>query len=171
MRAGTRKIAQTKGYTLIELLVTIGVIAILVTISVPGYGLIKKQAQKATCLSHMRTVHAALGGHLVDKGYWPQVPDDLGEHDYYAFWFKATEPYGASEETWLCPADKIDRRKFKDLKSGSYIVTPFDPFPQTPFLWNQPWLVERGNLHGKGAHIALPDGSINPSMAHSAGIR
>jgi len=163
-----------EGYTLVELMVVLVIIGVLTALAVPSYIHFRNQAKKATCLSHMKTVHTGLGAHLNDKGYWPQMPDgiyDGEETDFFEFWIRAIEPYGVHEPNWLCPADKVRKEAWDKDKSGSYIPTPFDAHPISPIRWNQPWLIERGNLHGKGAHIAMPDGSINPSMSPFGGIR
>lgn len=49
----------------------------------------------------------------------------------------------------------------EDMVYGSYIVTRFDKMAQTPFRWNQPWAMERGNFHRTGSHVLMPDGSVN----------
>lgn len=91
------------------------------------------------------------------------------EDGYFRFWVTALEPYGASRDTWLCPSDKlILQMSPAELKRGeffgSYVPTPFESGPGTPFRWNQPWLIERGDYHGKGAHILMPDGSVTDSQ-------
>lgn len=130
-----------------------------------------KRAEKAKCLSQMRTLHTAFVSHIEDKGQWPQLPEDepnWSESKFYGFWVRALEPYGTSQDTWICPSDKvyadIKKDKTKQLRDddyfGSYVPTPFDENPATPFRWSQPWVVERGDYHGKGSHMLMPDGSI-----------
>ncbi|MDB4662798.1 type II secretion system GspH family protein [Verrucomicrobiales bacterium] len=157
---------KTRGMTLLEILVVFAVVAILAGVVISISDSFRKRAETAQCLSKMRTVHSGLSSYLIDQGHWPQLPPEameFSETEYFTFWMKSIEPYGISEENWLCPSDKINKEKFKKEKTGSYIPTAFDGFMITPHRWNQPWLVERGDLHGKGAHIAMPDGSINPS--------
>lgn len=159
---------RTKGYTLIELLMTIAMIAILVSIAIPSYKAYRIKAEKAVCLSQMRTIHVALDNHVQDKNHWPQMPagifESTDETEFWKWWILTLEPYGAGEWVWLCPSDKA-RKESKDEYNGSYLPTQFDGHHFTPYRWaNQPWLMERGNLHKKGAHIMFPDGSIRDSM-------
>jgi hypothetical protein len=129
-----------------------------------------KRAKKARCMSNMRNLHSSLSAYLVDVGHWPQMEEDrfdFTEEEFFRFWVEATAPYGMSQESWLCPMDRDLAVRLGDMKLnyyGSYNVTRFDKNPATPYRWNQPWAMERGNLHGKGAHILMPDGSIHESM-------
>jgi len=156
----------TSAFTLIELLLTIVVIAILGAVAIPGYKTYIRKAEKAVCLSQMRVIHVALDSHILDKNYWPQMPDEFfygDETEYWKWWMLTLEDYGAGETFWLCPSDKV-RRESKDEYNGSYMPAKFDAHHFTPYRWvGQPWLIERGNFHKKGAHIMLPDGSIHSS--------
>ncbi len=152
----------------------LGVVAILFLILVPVSETLREKAEKGKCMSHMRTLHTSFTAYVQDKGSWPQLPQgeevEWSEDLFYKFWIGSLEPYGASRETWLCPSDKLtlqfERSELenKDRYFGTYIPTAFDDAPATPFRWNQPWLVERGNFHGTGAHMLMPDGSIQDSQ-------
>lgn len=52
--------SRHRGFTLIEVLVVIGIIAILVTILVPVISSSREQAKRATCLSHLRQLNLAI---------------------------------------------------------------------------------------------------------------
>lgn len=155
------------GFTLIELLFVVVVIVILAGISIPSYRTYRTRAEKAVCLSQMRVIHVGLDSYLMDKNQWPQIPADIfyleKENLFWKWWILTLEPYGPSEQTWLCPSDKLQRES-QDEYSGSYMPAKFDAHHFTPYRWaGQPWLVERGKLHKGGAHIMLPDGSIHGS--------
>lgn len=153
-------------FTLIELLLAIVIIAILVSIAIPSYKAYRRKAEKAVCLSQMRVIHTGLDNHIQDKNSWPQIPDDIfygDETEFWKWWALTLEPYGVGETVWLCPSDKV-RRESEDEYNGSYMPAKFDAHHFTPYRWaGQPWLVERGDLHKKGAHIMMPDGSIHSS--------
>ncbi len=162
--------ASAKGISLVELLVTIAVLLVLLTVATVISDTFKKRAEKAKCISHMRTLHSALSAHVLDKGHWPQMDDDeenWTESKFFKFWIESLEPYGTSADNWVCPSDKLFlqfRKVDKDEYFGSYVPTPFDKAPSTPFRWNQPWLIERGDFHGKGSHMLMPDGSVQESQ-------
>ena len=161
---------KARGATLVELLLVVVVLSIMALLFVSVSGTFKKRAEKAKCLSHMRTLHTAFVGHLTDKGHWPQMDENeknWGESEFFEFWITSLEPYGVGADTWLCPSDKVYlefRENKKDVFLGSYVPTPFDKSPGTPFRWGQPWLVERGDFHGKGSHMLMPDGSVQDSQ-------
>lgn len=163
------------GFTLLELLVSVGLIIVLLALAAPIADSFLRQAKKAKCLSHMRTIHAGFAAHVEDKGRWPQMdPDkfDFTDDEFFRFWIQAVEPYGVAPEAWICPSDRnpalLDKKEAAEFY-GSYVPTRFDDSPATPFRWNQPWLMERGDLHGKGAHIIMPDGSITESQVQFHG--
>lgn len=165
--------ATTSAFTLIELLLTIGIIAILVLISVPIIETLRANAEKAKCISQLKTLHTCFVAHVQDHGKWPQLPVDKekewSESAFYQFWIRSLEPYGCSQETWLCPSDKLflqfKRSELsRDRYFGTYVPTAFDEAAASPFRWNQPWLVERSDYHGRGAHMLMPDGSVQDAQ-------
>ena len=155
------------GHTFVEILVVIAIIAVLVLISIQGFAKYKKHAAKVQCISKMRAVHSGLANYYVDKGYWPQptIPfDQITEENYFEWWIAVIEPYGVGADAWLCPVDVLENKENHTGRASSYIPTPFDSRRHTPYRWNQPWLMERGDLHGKGAHVAMPRGEILTSQ-------
>lgn len=161
-------------FSLLELLVVVAIVILLVTLLVPISETFRKRAEKVKCISHLRTLHSSLTSYVGDKGSWPQLPldqgDDWNESDFYKFWITSLEPYGAAADTWLCPSDKLllqfkqSDLKNKDRYFGTYVPTNFDVGAGTPFRWNQPWLLERGDFHGKGQHMLMPDGTVQDSQ-------
>ena len=159
---------HTRGYTILELLVTIGIVVALVGLTIPLMESFRERARKVKCISHLRAIHSGFMGYMADVGHWPQMPEELKEgkvpeEEFFGFWIQATEPYGLSQESWVCPSDRSLERRLNESKQkyfGSYVVTQFDDKPRTPYRWNQPWVMERGGFHKKGPHVLLPDGSV-----------
>ena len=157
-----------RAFTLLELIVATTIGIVIATSVVIISSSFKKRAEKVKCISQMRTIHSAFMGHLTDKGQWPQFPEDMewSESGHFGFYIKTLEPYGIAQDTWICPSDKLYlewREVDENTYFGSYVPTPFDEYPATPLRWNQPWMIERGDMHGKGAHILMPDGSVSDS--------
>ncbi len=176
MSGASLRCQQTvRGFTLLELLVAIGIGALLIALLFPISDALIRRAKKAKCISNMRTIHSGLLAYVSEKGHWPQMEEgkfDFTEEDFFKFWIVETEPYGLSAETWICPLDRVLERLNGEEKSeyyASYVVTRFDGKPGTPFRWNQPWAIERGAFHGKGSHILMPDGSVSDSQSPFSG--
>lgn len=158
---------MNRAYTLIEILVVIVIISMLVSITIPSYQGYRRRAEKVVCMSQMRVIHVALDNYIADKNHWPQIPEGIfynnKENEFWKWWILNLEPYGAGEQVWLCPSDKVVQNSKKEYK-GTYMPAKFDAHHFTPYRWaGQPWLMERGNLHKQGSHIMMSDGSIRSS--------
>lgn len=167
IRKGPQGIAEA-GFSLLEITVVVVVISLLIGISIPSYNAFKRQAEKARCIGNLKTLHTGFDSFLLEKHVWPQVPAETFDQDeskYFTFWITVLEPYGVGTESWICSGDRVLKMfpERKDEYVSSYVPTPFNSHQHTPYRWNQPWVTERGDYHGKGAHVLMPDGSITTS--------
>jgi prepilin-type N-terminal cleavage/methylation domain-containing protein len=162
-----RRTRFLQGFTFIELTVSVAIIAILVALLLPfGRGYFEK-SESVVCMNNMRNLIPAFNAYVQDNGHWPQEPveiwnsnDDVAHENW---WLVEMKPYDLEEKNWQCPTI---RRKISSKDSNGrprlhYSPTMFDAMPITPYKWTtQPWFVEIGNMHGNGAYICFPDGSI-----------
>src|SRR4051794_20183128 len=99
-----RNRGQNKGFTLVELLVVIGIIAILIAMLMPALSRARAQANSTKCQSNLRTIGQALMIYANNNRGWLYPP----EHGYGTlepwpvFVFKPAVPY---PPVMICPAD------------------------------------------------------------------
>ncbi|MCB1064744.1 MAG: prepilin-type N-terminal cleavage/methylation domain-containing protein [Verrucomicrobiae bacterium] len=158
------------GFTFTELLVVVAILGLLSAIIIPSYEAIKRRAEKARCIGNLKVLHSGFDAFVLDNNYWPQMPEesmDWEESKYFEWWTRILEPYGVGQESWLCSSDRILELLPENQGQyySSYVPTRFNSHRFTPYRWNQPWVVERGDYHGKGAHVLMPDGSITTSQS------
>jgi prepilin-type N-terminal cleavage/methylation domain-containing protein len=164
------------GYTLIELLVVIGIIATLGAMVVgASWQHLRNKAELATCSQQLKGFHVCLQSYMQDhEGSWPQITDEelgqLGdsESDMWKWWLDRLKKHGASPKMFMCPTDERERgarseENPREEFESSYVFPFFDSGASTPFLWAQPWVMERSIFHDKGIMEIMPDGQIRPN--------
>jgi len=65
------------GFTLIELMVVVIVIAVLAAIAIPAFSQHRSDAELSVCLENLRLIQAALSIYQENEGVYPLSADDL----------------------------------------------------------------------------------------------
>ena len=157
--------ARLSAFTLTELLVSIGIIAILTALAIQGYSKIAASVAKGRCIGNLRNLHVSFATYIQDNGHWPQQPDfpTAYSQQYQTWWLKTMEPYTQSREVWKCPllkkygayTPRAPNWRFTTLRQGLMRG------PRRRTRWEkQPWLIEVSSIHGKGPLLLMPDGSV-----------
>jgi len=95
-----RNTPRVCGFTLIEVLVVLVILAVLVGILLPALGEAKRAQQSTTCLSNLHQIANAFALYAQDN-------DGFGPDDYAdVTWDTLIWPYLKVEKVYLCPGDE-----------------------------------------------------------------
>lgn len=160
--------AKTAAFTLPEVLVVTGILAILTALVFPSLRSIQPKADEIVCMSHLRSLWLAFAPRATEDSGWPQPPKEItiGSKEEQQWWRDyASNSLEVDPKLWICPTIA---RAYRGGQSGQaplidYMPTLFDARPGTPNRWpSMPWFTEIGNVHGKGNLSVRTDGSIAP---------
>ena len=154
-----------RAFTLLEIVIVIGVIVILAALMVPAFSAMRGRAQRVQCTSNLRNLYIAANLYVQQNGSWPQIPTGSSQ-DYARAWIAALAPFGPTQQTWICPTIQAllgnpDLSQPENVRTDYYAM-PFDDKPTTPYEWpRQPWFIETADVHGHGNLIIFTDGSVS----------
>jgi prepilin-type N-terminal cleavage/methylation domain-containing protein/prepilin-type processing-associated H-X9-DG protein len=138
MSAGER-MRSRKGFTLVELLVVIGIIAVLIALLMPALQRAREHANRAVCLGNLRQLAAAIIMYNNEnRGHFPAQGSGQNEDDW-VFWendqvYKRDPNQGAlvaylgghySPDVYRCPSDVVENHTATfDTAAGHTWGTP-----------------------------------------------
>jgi prepilin-type N-terminal cleavage/methylation domain-containing protein/prepilin-type processing-associated H-X9-DG protein len=96
--------SRTRGFTLVDLLVVIAIIAVLIAILLPALGRAKKVAKTARCLANVRALTSTLNLYMADR----QANLPYGGAGTDNFWTLVLREYGNSNKLSACPEASDD---------------------------------------------------------------
>lgn len=93
------------GFTLVELLVVLSILALLGALAVPAIQAALERADRTVCLSNLRQIGQAMNEFVADRGHYPAaelpVRDATGQVVERRRWYHALAPYlGAGPRAW-----------------------------------------------------------------------
>ena len=117
-RPGNRPGKRGAGFTLIELIVVMAIVALLVSIAAPRYFNSVERAKDNTLRSSLNVMRDAIDQFAADKGRYPDALGDLVEGHYLRA--IPTDPWTGSATSWVTvtPADPAAKGSVFDIRSG-----------------------------------------------------
>jgi prepilin-type N-terminal cleavage/methylation domain-containing protein/prepilin-type processing-associated H-X9-DG protein len=119
---------KARGFTLVELLVVIGIIALLISILMPALSNARRSANTVKCLSNIRQIGVAVQMYAGDyKGTIPVVRSDQGNPLKSVWWMDLLAPYATrlSSATYTGGTQASDNQEFQN--SVIFGCTEYDP--------------------------------------------
>lgn len=109
---------KLKGFTLVELMVVLAVIALLLSVVVPDYMGKLRRAEEAVLQENLALMRDSLDKHYADTGRYPTSLEELVAKHYLRSIPK--DPFTQSASTWV-PVPPQDTRKGNvwDVKSAA----------------------------------------------------
>lgn len=110
---------KRRGFTLIEMLVVMAVIATLLTIAVPRYFQHLDRAREVTLRETLATVRDAIDKYQADTGRYPETLEELVTRHYLRR--LPTDPITERSDTWeiVPPPSEPGSAALYDLRSGA----------------------------------------------------
>lgn len=106
------------GFTLIELMVVMAVIAILLSIALPRYFASLEKSREAVLHQDLSLLRETLDKYYGDKGKYPDALDDLVSSRYLRT--VPVDPITGSNATWVSiPPENPEMGGVYDIKSGA----------------------------------------------------
>ena len=110
--------SKSNGFTLVELMVVLAVIALLLSVVVPDYMGKMRRAEEAVLQQDLALIRDSLDKHYADTGKYPASLEDLVAKHYLRAIPK--DPFTRSDSTWVAvPPQDTRKGNIWDVKSGA----------------------------------------------------
>ena len=131
MRARFRS-SDSSGFTLVELLVVIGIIGVLVAILLPALAKAREAGNLVKCMSNQRQM--ALACAMYQNAYKGRFPNPYSNYVTFEYnWYQMLLPYlPAKGDFWKCPSDRSMQVRTYRINYTYSPTAPPDPSNPSP---------------------------------------
>ena len=110
---------RTVGFTLIEMLVVLAIVALLLTIALPRYFGSVEKSKDVALQENLKVLRISLDKFYSDRGRYPETLDELVEQKYLRS--VPVDPVTESSSSWLLLSSEDKETKgIVDVKSGAH---------------------------------------------------
>jgi general secretion pathway protein G len=112
-----RALPLGRGFTLIEMLIVMSIVALLLTLALPRYFGSLDKSKEVVLQENLRVLRVSIDQFSADKGRLPTSLDELVSHRYLSF--VPMDPYTESSKTWVLVASTDSERPgVSDVRSS-----------------------------------------------------
>jgi len=108
---------RTRGFTLIELMTVLAIIAVLLTLVAPRYFNTLNKSEEVVLKNNLQTVRDAIGKYYHDNDVYPGNLEDLVTRKYLQH--LPMDPITKSNRTWIEIPSSEEKGGIVDIKSGA----------------------------------------------------
>jgi len=154
---------RRRGFTLIELMVTIGILSVLVGLLLPGLSAAKKRGMLVKCMSNMRQISTAILMYAQENdGFYPRTMESAGDDPPTTISWWAIHNYQLALEPYL-QADRggVSEDGTTTGKGNNVWFDPGDTDANVPAMWGS--FVENGLITGvprRESNIYQPSATV-----------
>jgi len=112
------RVGKRAGFTLVELLVVLGIVALLLMLAVPRYFPSVDSARETILADNLRSTRAVIDQFYADTGRYPETLEQLVEKKYLRS--LPVDPITESTDTWIVePPENGDLGGVYNVRSGA----------------------------------------------------
>ena len=100
----SRGVRASPGFTLVELLVVIGILVVLIALLLPVLGKARSHAQEVNCAANLHSIGHAVTMYTQQYGYYPGLTVEIRTQVRPAVWPVRLRPFlGGNQHVFVCP--------------------------------------------------------------------